>query len=403
MSHLKSIRPFTRSPVFWLSVAVCTALGCQAQALAAVDTPYAPGVATIPGPMNSNLPPEWAAHAMEAGTPSALPTRSTEDEWHGYAPHSDPEDAYPTQAWPDRPSAENAVGSWEQGGQAMPEPQHPLSAPRWNNDDAAMPAPAFNELAAWVPPPPGPYPNGPHEGARDMSPPSSAGSGPFPASPGPMPGYGHAPAYGMPQYGPAPYRGPGMPWQNGPRPGDGAPAYGGAPSYGPPAYGADSSARPPQYGPQGYGAPVNPMFGAGYPPMGYPQGPHYGPSPAYGRPNYGPMPYQAMPWQNGPRPSYGAPAYEPSPYGGNPYVGPPQFGPRPGYGAPVKPMFGAGYPPMGYPQGPQYGPSPAYGRPNYGPMPYQGRPWQNAAGPDYGPNPYATPVPYGPPAGYGYP
>ncbi len=299
MSSLKPLRLPTRKPLFWLSLAVCAALGYQAPALAAVD----------------------AAWSAQDG-PSALPTSSTEAEWHGYAPRDVPEGAFQTQAWPTRPAPENTVGSWAGNEQTIANPQGP------------MPAPSFNEVADWVPPPPGPYPNGPHEGAWDMTPPATSGMRPPPAPSGPMPGYGNAPAGGMPQFGPGPYRGPGMPWQNAPRPSYGTPSYGGAPAYGPPAYGPPPGYGAPTYGPRpGYGAPVNPMYGPGYPPMGYPQGPNDRPSPAYGRPNWGPMPMpmpnQGMPWQNTPRPAYGPPNYGP-----NPYATPSQYGPPPGYGYP---------------------------------------------------------------------
>ncbi|PKY10414.1 hypothetical protein B1757_09960 [Acidithiobacillus marinus] len=377
MTRPQSRAPRSRKHLFWLGVAVCTAVGMQAQALAAVDTPY-----SIPSPYANNP-------GMAGNTSSDWSADSTYAEWHGYAPHD------------------------------MPNP--PAASNNWHRPQTPMPTATFNEVADWVPPPPGPYPNGSHEGGMDATAPSSMGA----PQGGYMPAYPAAPGEGEANYGsmrPAPYGGPAMPGQS---------AAG--PAYGPPAYAAGPYAQPPQYyGPgPGYEAPGTPMKGAGYPPpVGYPQGPYHGPFPSYGRPDFGPMgpmPYPGAnrPWQNATRPAYAAPhpnvpAYGQPAYGPPPsFARPPQYGPGPDDGAYGNTMNGRGYPPMEYPQGPHDGPPPAYGQSNYGPMPpapYPGanRPWQNGPRPDfgapaYGPSPYGPhpearpPQFYGPQPSYGYP
>nr|WP_215843970.1 hypothetical protein [Acidithiobacillus montserratensis]MBU2748594.1 hypothetical protein [Acidithiobacillus montserratensis] len=285
MTRPQSRAPRSRKHLFWLGVAACTAVGMQAQALAAVDTPY-----SIPSPYANNP-------GMAGNTSSDWSADSTYAEWHGYAPHN------------------------------MPNPS--AAGNNWHRPQTPMPTATFNEVADWVPPPPGPYPNGSHEGDMDATAPSPMGA----PQGGYMPAYPAAPGEGEANYGPmrpAPYVGPAMPGQG---------ATG--PAYGPPAYATGPYAQPPQYGPgPDYGAYGNTMIGRGYPPMEYPQGPHDGPPPAYGQSNYGPMPSAPYPganrpWQNGPRPDFGTPVYGPPPYGPHPEARPPQFyGPQPGYGYP---------------------------------------------------------------------
>lgn len=134
------------------------------------------------------------------------------------------------------------------------------------NTAFSPPEGGFNESVDWVPPPPGPYPNGPIQRAPTMSP---AGN--------PGPGYGSPPAQMGPYGSPNTYAEPPMP-----------------PEYGP----------PPMYRP-----PMPPMNRPDYPPMNYPSGPNYGPPPAQMQPYSGPAPYAGppMPPQYGPPPMYRPP------------------------------------------------------------------------------------------------
>jgi protein transport protein SEC31 len=153
MTSPTTLSPRSHKRLFWLGVAVCTALGMQAQALASVDTPYSSPYSGMPGPdmANSATSSGWSETRPDQALPAPMPADSTYAEWHGYAPHRTSSYPYETTGWP--APTENADSAWNSAEQQAPQSTPP--APGWSNHEAAMPTATFNEVADWVPPPPG--------------------------------------------------------------------------------------------------------------------------------------------------------------------------------------------------------------------------------------------------------